>query len=467
MSTIPDHLVPLFNLEAEMGVLGSMVLSNEAAEEMVTMIRAEDFYRPAHRTVFDAMKRLIGSRAEIDIVTLKDELMETGQLANIGGLDYLIEVAEYVPSPKNAKFYAKIVMDKATLRRLENAARSIVGIVHEPDGTDAQEKVDRAEREIFEVGQRQLGEDFIPIKDLASEFFRDVDDVLATGKPKTGHPSGFLDLDRLTAGFFGGDFNVIGARPSMGKTSLAMDFALNIARGTPGKADPLPVAIFSLEMSALQLTRRLVSTQSGISMGVLRREAPLEDSEYNALAMATDQLYNMPIYIDDKSDVTPIEMRGKCRRLANEHGLGLIVIDYIQLMRGDRRNDNRVQELGEIARSLKAMAKELNVPVIALAQLSRAVENRDDKRPQLSDLRDSGSIEAEADMVMLLYRDSYYKAKEERRVESESPDDVEVAEVIIAKHRNGPVGKVKLGFQPAYARFRNLEHGAAYADPDD
>ena len=466
MATIPDHLIPLFNLEAEMGVLGSMILSTEAAEEMGTMLRPEDFYRPAHRTVFEAMRRLTLSRAEIDIVTLKDELMETGQLANIGGVDYLIEVADYVPSPKNAKFYAKIVLDKATLRRLETAARSIVGIVHEPDGTDAQEKVDRAEREIFEVGQRALGDDFVPIKELASEFFKDVDDVLASGKPKTGHPSGFLDLDRMTSGFYGGDFDIIGARPSMGKTSLALDFALNIARGD-ARREGLPVAIFSLEMSGLQLTRRMVSTQSGISMGVLRRDAPLQDHEYNTLAQATDILYNLPIYIDDKSDVTPIEMRGKCRRLKNERGLGMIVVDYLQLMRGDRRNDNRVQELGEIARSLKAMAKELDVPVIALSQLSRAVESRDDKRPQLSDLRESGSIEAEADLVMLLYRESYYKAKEEKRSEVENYDEVQVAEVIIAKHRNGPVGKVKLGFQPAYARFRNLDQGAAYMDPDD
>ena len=450
-----------------MGVLGSMILSSEAAEEMQLLLKPEDFYRPAHRTVFEAMFRLLGSHAEIDIVTLKDELMERGELLNIGGVDYLIELAEYVPSPKNAKFYAKIVLDKATLRRLEKAARSIVGIVHESDGTDADEKVDRAEKEIFEVGQRHVGQDFTPVASLANLFFKEVDDVYATHTPMSGLHSGFLDLDRMTSGFYPGDFVIIGARPSMGKTSLFLDFALNIAKGGVKAQDPLPVAIFSLEMSGLQLTRRMVSMLSGVSMGVLKREAHLQDHEYNLLAQATDSLYHLPIYIDDQSDVTPIEIRGKCRRLKNEKGLGMVVIDYLQLMRGDRRNDNRVQELGEIARSCKGMAKELGVPVLALSQLSRAVETRDDKRPQLSDLRESGSIEAEADLVMLLYRDSYYKAKEEKRSEVENYDEVQVAEVIVAKHRNGPVGKVKLGFQPAYARFRNLEQGAAFLDPED
>ena len=450
-----------------MGVLGSMLLSSEAAEEMQLLLKPEDFYRPAHRTVFEAMFRLLGSHAEIDIVTLKDELVERGELGNIGGVDYLIEIAEYVPSPKNAKFYAKIVLDKATLRRLEKAARNIVGIVHEADGTEADEKVDKAEREIFEVGQRHVGQDFTHVQTLANQFFREVDDVYSTHTPMSGLYSGFLDLDRMTSGFYPGDFAIIGARPSMGKTSLFLDFALNIAKGGVKNQDAKPVAIFSLEMSGLQLTRRMVSMLSGVSMGVLKRDAPLGDHEYNMLAQATDSLYHLPIYIDDQSDVTPIEIRGKCRRLKAEKGLGMVVIDYLQLMRGDRRNDNRVQELGEIARSCKSMAKELGCPVLALSQLSRAVESRDDKRPQLSDLRESGSIEAEADLVMLLYRDSYYKAKEEKRSEVENYDEVQVAEVIVAKHRNGPVGKVKLGFQPAYARFRNLDQGTAYIDPDD
>ncbi|MER3496029.1 MAG: replicative DNA helicase, partial [Armatimonadota bacterium] len=221
---------------------------------MQLLLRAEDFYRPAHRAVYDAMLRLLQDRSEIDIVTLKEELVERGELGNVGGLDYLIEIAEYVPSPKNARFYAQIVLDRATLRRLERAARNIVGIVHEPDGTDADEKVDQAEKEIFEVGQRHVGKDFTPVTTLAETFFKEVDDVFATKKPLNGAYSGFIDLDKMTAGFFPGDFVIVGARPSMGKTSLVLDFALNVARGLRERQAPAPVAIFSLEMSGLQLT---------------------------------------------------------------------------------------------------------------------------------------------------------------------------------------------------------------------
>jgi replicative DNA helicase len=453
----PDELLPLYSLEAEMSTLGSMLLSERASEEIVTILDERDFYRPAHRLIFKAMKQLIHTHKPIDFLTLKEELMARGNLADVGGEDYLLQIAEYTPSPANAGFYAKIVLDKSTLRGLDDAGQQIRGIVHNADVGEVDEKVDKAEQIIFDVGKRSLGRYFEHIRTLAKEFFVDIDNVLESGAPMSGMKIGFYDLDRITTGHYPGDLIIIGARPAMGKTSLVLDFALNVAKDIVREEKRGSVAIFSLEMSSMQLARRMTAMLSGVSSNVLKSEKPITDYQYQALADACETLYSLPIFIDDASDVTPLEMRGKCRRLKAEHGLSLVVIDYLQLMKGSRRTENRVQEISEIARSCKAMAKELQVPVIALSQLSRAVENRDDKRPQLADIRESGSIEAEADLVMLLYRDSYYKAKEEHRPENENPDEVQEAEVIIAKHRNGPTGKIMLGFQPSYARYRNLE----------
>jgi replicative DNA helicase len=330
--------------------------------------------------------------------------------------------------------------------------------VHDTDIETAKDKVDKAEQLVFEVGRRGIGNYFASISNLTSEFFKDVDSVYETKKPITGLKVGFMDLDEVTAGFNPGDFIVIGARPAMGKTSLVLDFALNVARDLARHQKRGSVAIFSLEMGGIQLAQRMVSSLSGISMRILRQDKELTESEYLRLSEACDDLYGLPIFIDDNADLNPLELRGKCRRLKAEHGLSLVVIDYLQLMRGSRRTDNRVNEISEIARACKRMAKELGVPVIALSQLSRTLMNREDKRPQLSDLRDSGSIEAEADMVLLLHRQSYYDAKAEKRREVEDPNDVQEAEVDVAKNRNGPTRKVKIGFQPAYSRFRNLAH---------
>ncbi len=449
-----------------MSTLGSMLLSERAAEEIVTILDEGDFYRPAHRLIYRAMKQLIHNHKPIDILTLKAELMDRGNLGDIGGEDYLLEIAEYVPSPANSNFYAAIVLDKSTLRRLEDAGHKIRGVVHDPDSGTVDEKVDKAEQLVFEVGRKSLGKYFQHVKSLAKEFFVDVDNIIETGRPMSGLHVGFYDLDRLTTGFYPGDFVIIGARPSMGKTSFALDMVVNVAQRMVREEKRAAIAVFSLEMGAIQLVRRMASMISGVSANVLRQDKPISDRQYKALADACDELYSLPIYIDDASDVTPLEMRGKCRRLKAEHGLSLVVIDYLQLMKGGKRTENRVQEISEIARACKSMAKELEVPVIALSQLSRAVETRDDKRPQLSDIRESGSIEAEADLVMLLYRESYYKAKEEHRPEVENYDDVQTAEIIVAKHRNGPTGKVLLGFQPAYARFRNPSEGTHFSSDD-
>ena len=440
-------------------MLGSMLLSKRMAEQISSTLQTEQFYRPAHQLIFNAMRQLVSMNRPIDFLTLKDELTARGQLTECGGEDYILQLAEFVPSAANGEYYAEIVADRSQLRNLDSAGREIITIAHDPDGGDAKDRVDRAEQIVFDVGRKDTGNYFQPIESLAKEFFIDVDKFLTTGIPMSGRKVGFYDLDEVTTGFKEGDFVIIGARPAMGKTSLVLDFALNVARDLYRKQEKGSVAVFSLEMGADQLTRRMVSMLSGVSTRILQKEGELSMDKYERLADACDELYQLPIYIDETSDISALDLRQKCRRLQADKGLSIIIVDYLQLMRGSsRRPENRVQEISEIARTLKTTARLLKVPVIALSQLSRAVENREDKRPQLSDIRESGSIEAEADIVMMLYRDSYYKAKEENRREVENFEDVETAEVIIAKHRNGPTGVVKLGFQPAFARYRNLKH---------
>ncbi|MCB0825705.1 MAG: replicative DNA helicase [Armatimonadetes bacterium] len=445
-----DEFLPPQNIEAEMSALGAMLLSERAATEVVDILGEDDFYVPAHREIFKAIRQLLLNAKAIDLVTIKDELIVRGKLDEVGGVDYLVQVADTVPSTANATVYAGIVQDKATLRRLENAGQEIIKTVHEPD-MSAEEKVDSAESSIFEVGRKRLGKYFQPVRSLAKEFFKDVDTLLETGEPVLGTQTGYVDLDRVTTGFYGGDLIIVASRPAMGKTSLVMNFALNVARGAEGA-----VAVFNLEMSGSQLVKRTISTIAQVPMNALK-QANLSNSDYQKLADACEELYSLPIFIDDTTDISPLEMRGKCRRLKAEHGLSMIIIDYLQLMRGFKKTDNRTQEISDIARSLKILAKELDVPVIALAQLNRGVEARDNKRPMLSDIRESGSIEADADMVMFIYREEYYRRREAGKEQEFNPGANEVAELIIAKHRNGPTGTVLLGFQPSYIRFNLLD----------
>lgn len=448
-----SEFTPAQNVEAEMCVLGSMVLSERAAIEVTQILVAEDFYVPAHREIYNACKRLLDNSRAIDLVTLRDELNARANLASVGGIEYLVQIAESVPTASNALYYAGIVQDKSTLRNLESAGHEIIKVVRDPEGL-AEEKVDRAEQLIFQVGQKRLGSYFAPVQTLARDFFDDVDKLMETGEPTLGTLSGYTDLDNVTTGFYGGDFVIVAARPAMGKTSLVMNFALNVARSNDGA-----VAVFNLEMSGKQLVRRMIATLAQVPMGALK-QANLHPNDYQKLADACDDMYSLPIYIDDSSDVSPTQMRGKCRRLKAEKGLSLVIVDYLQLMQGSdnkRGPENRTQEISAIARSLKSMAKELDVPVIALSQLNRAVESREDKRPMLSDIRESGSIEAEADMVMFIYRNEYYRRREAGREQELNPHAAEVAELIIGKHRNGPTGTVLLGFQPAYTRFTLLD----------
>lgn len=450
MAVTPESLVPMHSLEAEMSALGSMMRSERAAEEVVAILNPEDFYRPAHREIFLAMRQLLIGAKPVDIVTLKDELVSRNALSAAGGVEYLVQIMESVPSAANASHYADIVKGKATLRQLEDAAYQIGDIARSAEG-DVDEKVNEAERVLLEVGSKRLGKDFVDVRSLAKDFFVDVDNIIETGKPIIGTPTKFYDLDEMTTGFYPGDLTIVAARPSMGKTALVLNFALNVAKQDVGN-----VAIFSLEMGSSQLVRRFASMLSGVTSHALRRTS-LSHEDYRKLADACEVLYGLPIYIDDTSDISAFEMRGKCRRLKQDGGLSLIMVDYLQLMRGNRRTENRVQEISDIVRSLKALSKELQVPVVALSQLNRSVESREDKRPQLSDIRESGSIEAEADVVMMIYREGYYKAKELSADQPYDPDRVEESEIIIAKHRNGPTGKVLLGFQPSYARFLNLK----------
>lgn len=446
--------MPAQNIEAEMCVLGSMVLSGRAATEVTQVLKDTDFYVPAHREIFLACFNILKNSRAIDLVTLRDELTTRMKLEEVGGIEYLVQIAESVPTASNALYYAGIVQDKSTLRSLEEAGHEIIKLVREPDG-NADEKMDKAEQLIFKVGQKQMGTYFVPVKTLAKDFYQDVDRLLESGEPALGTLSGYTDLDNVTTGFYGGDFIVVAARPAMGKTSLVMNFALNVARSNDGA-----VAVFNLEMSGKQLVRRMIATLAQVPMGALK-QTNLHPNDYQKLADACDDMYSLPIYIDDSSDVSPMQMRGKCRRLKAEKGLSMVIVDYLQLMQGSesggRGPENRTQEISAIARSLKSMARELDVPVIALSQLNRGVESRQDRRPMLSDIRESGSIEAEADMVMFIYRDEYYRRREAGKEQELNPNAAEVAELIIGKHRNGPTGTVLLGFQPAYTRFTLLD----------
>jgi replicative DNA helicase len=453
MHMAQDALVPLHSVEAEMCTLGSMILKEQAVEQVFAILKEDDFYLPSHRLIFSAIQDLAAHNRPVDLMSLKLTLSEKGHLMEVGGDNYLIHLMEFVPSAANATYYANQVLGRSLSRKLDSAGHDIIGVAREAD-MEADDKIDRAERLVFEVGNRRLGRDFVHIQPLTKDYMLEVDTLMEFNEPTLGLQSGFHDLDELTTGFYPGDFIIIAARPSMGKTSLVLRMAWHVA-----EREKQSVAIFSLEMGANQLTRRFASMISQISPGILKRPN-LDMKDYKKLADACETMYDLPIYIDESSDISPLEMRGKCRRLKREHGLGLIVVDYLQLMQGSKKTENRTQEISEIARSLKSMAKELGVPVIALSQLNRGVESRDNKRPQLSDIRESGSIEAEADIVTFIYRDDYYKDREHPDEANTDPYRVEVAELLIAKHRNGPTGTVKLGFIPGYAKFENLKEGS-------
>lgn len=458
--------IPPQNIEAEQSTLGSMMLDRTAIERGSEILRDADFYRPSHGIIFDAICSLNERDEPVDLITLQEELRSRGRLDEVGGTEYLMALLSQVPSASRVEHYAKIVEEKSILRRLLAASAEINGMVYaEDDEVDV--ITDKAESLIFQVSQRRLGQYFTPIAPVISEAWDRLSAQWEDKRIVSGLETGFRDMDLMTSGLQNGDMIIIAARPSMGKTALALDIVSHVALKLRQ-----PVAVFSVEMSKEQLALRFLSTHAQVESQRLRA-GYLHDEEVVNISMATNALFQAPIFIDDSTDITPMGMRAKCRRLkAEQGGLALVVVDYLQLLKWHRRIDNRVQEISEIARALKSLARELRVPVIALSQLSRLVERRDDKRPILSDLRESGSIEAEADLVMLLYRPKYYDRKEAVDAAEAAGIDTatgqpmkreigvaerEDAEIIIAKQRNGPTGTITLGFLGHFAHFVDTE----------
>lgn len=452
--------VPPQNLEAEQSTLGSMMIDRSALEKGADILQPEDFYRDAHQIIFDALVSLAERNEAVDIVTVQEELRARGQLDAVGGTEYLMALIDSVPTAANLEYYAHIVEEKAILRRLIDACAQIVSQSHgQVDDVDA--VVDQAEKMIFQVSQKRMGQYFTALGPLAHKGFEKIEEQYREKAVISGLPTGFHDLDHITAGLQPSDLIIVAARPSMGKTAFCLDIARHVAI-----QQKKSVAIFSLEMAKDPLALRLICSESRIDSHRLRT-GYVQDKEWPLLAEGVGRLYTAPIFIDDSTDISPLQMRGKCRRLNAEHGLSLIIVDYLQLMQSHRRVENRNQEISEIARSLKGLARELQVPVIALSQLSRAVEHRQDRKPILSDLRESGSIEAEADLVIFLYRKAYYDQREIVLGEDGAPMDEpagegmpkldNTAEIIISKQRNGPTGMIKLAFLQKFACFENME----------
>lgn len=458
---------PPHNLEAEQSTLGSMLLDRTACDKAAEILTSADFYRNAHQVIFESILNLIDRNEPVDPVTVCESMQADEKLDKVGGRDYVISLMDSVPSSANVEFYARIVERKAILRRMLDAAHEIEGLGYS-ESEDVAELVDRAERLIFKVGQRQMGQYFTPILPLLNSAWEQLESRDWDSDGLTGVPTGFDRLDQMTSGLQPNELIIVAARPSMGKTALALNFAVSGALATQK-----PVAIFSLEMSKEQLVQRMICSQARVDAHRLRT-GRLPENVWTRMAEASDALMKAPIFIDDAPDCSAMAMRTKCRRLkAEHHGLAMVVVDYMQLMRWHRQTENRNQEISEIARSLKALAREMEAPVIALSQLSRQTERREDRKPILSDLRESGSIEAEADVVMMIYRPEYYKQKEykdEPPPQSEDglerPDDMqgEVAEIIIAKQRNGPTGTVRLSFIPKFVSFENLAEN--YEEPE-
>jgi replicative DNA helicase len=445
--------VPPHNIDAEQSVLGAVLIDQNAIEKCQELLTPEDFYREAHQALFEAFLSLSAKSEPIDSITVAEELRKREQLDTIGGSPYLIALLDAVPTSANVEYYAKIVRDKAIQRRLIDAAQEVAGLARDPEVDNVDELVDKAERLIFNVAQRSMNQFFTPLPPLLLSVYERAEVLNELKQRVSGLATGIDDFDMMTSGLQNSDMIVVAARPSMGKTSLCLSIAQHVAL-----RENTTVAVFSLEMSKEQLAMRMLCSEAQVSSHRVRT-GHLVDEDWDRLARVVQNMYEAPIYIDDNTESTVLTMRAKCRRLQAERGLGLVIVDYLQLMRSHRKIENRVQEIGDIARGLKSLARELNIPVIALSQLSRAVEHRENKRPMLSDLRESGSIEAEADLVCFLYRESYYKMKEARIAGDELERDheqMEETEIIIGKHRNGPTGMVKIGFLSEYAKFANL-----------
>ena len=434
--------IPPHDIDAEQAVLGSMLTDKDAVAEAIETLKEEDFYRDDNKAIFEAVLNLYSKSEPVDIITLKDELESMGKFEQVGGFEYLANLPDKVPTTANVQKYIKIVEEKSLLRNLIKTANEIIDLGYSST-EDVEDIMDNAERKIFDIMQRKSQKGYTPIKDVLVESFTKLEELYNRKQHITGVPTGFVELDYKTAGLHGSELILVAARPAMGKTAFALNIAANAAlRGN------VPVAIFSLEMSKDQLVNRILCGEAMVDSNKVRT-GKLEEDDWVKLAGAIGPLSESEICIDDTPGISIMEIRTKCRKLKMEKNIGLVVIDYLQLVQGsNKRSGSREQEISEISRSLKILAKEINVPVIALSQLSRAVEQRPDHRPMLSDLRESGAIEQDADIVMFLYRDDYYNKESEKK---------DIAEVIIAKQRGGSTGTVELLWMGNYTKFVNLE----------
>lgn len=443
--------IPPQSIEAEQAALGAMLLEREAISRAVELLRPEDFYREAHRSIFHGILDLFNRNEPVDLITLGEWLKSHEQLEAIGGALYLTTMMQQVPTAAGISNYAAIIRNKSLQRQLIKTADEIMAAAYQGD-RDLEELVDESEQKIFAIAERNLSNGFASLQELVKQQFYNIEDTKISGLAGSGLNTGFSELDAITAGLQPSDMIILAARPSMGKTALALNIARNVA---VSQQESTAVALFSLEMSKEQLALRLLCSEARVTQDNVRH-AMISDDDMGRLAQAVEKLWECPIYIDDTPSISVLEMRGKCRRLKAEHGLGLIVIDYLQLMNSSGRAENRVQEIAIIARGLKALAREMKVPVIALSQLSRMVESRSPRRPQLSDLRESGAIEQDADLVLFLYRPAYYGEEELLRINYDPERDKNVTEVLVAKQRNGPTGTIKLVWMPEFGQFGDL-----------
>jgi len=439
---VPAGKIPPQNIDAEKSLLGAILIDEEVLADVSEQVAAKDFYEKRHATIYGAMMRLYERHKPVDLLTLTEELKKKDELEAIGGASYLTELTNYVPTAAHADAYAEMVATKAVRRRLIKASADISELGYDED-TNVQELLEKAEAELFSVSDQSLKQDLVSLENILTESFDRMEELHRNKGALRGVRTGWRDLDNMTAGLQRSDLIILAARPAMGKTTLVTNLAYNVA--TVAKR---PVLFFSLEMSKEQLVDRMLADASGVDAWNIRT-GNLSDEDFSKLSEAMGEMAEAPIYLDDTPGLSVLEMRTKARRAAHEAPLGLIIVDYLQLMQASGRSDgNRVQEVSEISRGLKLIARELNVPVIALSQLSRSVESRSPQIPQLADLRESGSIEQDADIVMFIYREAYYNPETERE---------NITDLIIAKHRNGPVGKVELYFHPERLRFMSLD----------
>lgn len=437
----PEDRLPPQDVAAEQSALGSMLLSKDAIADCVETLTSKDFYRPAHESIYEAVLDLYARGEPVDAVTVSDELSKRGDLARIGGTAYLYQLINGVPTAANAGYYAEIVAERAVLRRLVEAGTRIVQMGYAQGGGDVDDIVNLAQAEVYGVADKRGGEDYHALGSLLEPTMDEIEHAAGTSGEMLGVPTGFTDLDELTNGLHPGQMIIVAARPAVGKSTLALD----IARSAAIKHE-LATVVFSLEMSRTEITMRLLSAESEIPLQNMRK-GTMRDQDWARMAETQGRIHGAPLFIDDSPNMSLMEIRAKCRRLKQRHNLKLVVVDYLQLMSSGKRVESRQQEVAEFSRALKLLAKELEVPVIALSQLNRGPEQRTDKKPQMSDLRESGSIEQDADVVILLHRESMY--------ERESPREGE-ADVIVAKHRNGPTDTIVVAFQGHYSRFTNM-----------